>query len=77
MQQGDPLGSTLFAAAIHPLILQIGQDVSNALITAYADDAIIAGPLSAALQAHQAYHTSMTAAGLTINDLESELYVPQ
>ena len=79
MQQGasDPLGSTLFSLAIHPLLLQIGQDVPNALINAYADNVIIADPLSAALQAHNEYNTSMTAAGLTINDLESELYVPQ
>ena len=82
VQQGDPLGSTLslFALAIHPLLLQIGQDVPTALITAHADNVIIAGPLSAALQAHKAYHsdhTSMTAADLTINDLESELYVAQ
>ena len=79
MQQGDPLGSFLFALAIHPLLLQIGQDVPNALIkpgNAYADNVIIAGPLSAALQALKAYHTSMAAAGLAINDLESELYVP-
>ena len=37
VQQGDPLGSTLFALAIHPLLLHISQDVPNALITAYAE----------------------------------------
>ena len=57
--------------------LLIGQDVPNALITAYADNEIIAGPFSAALQAHKEYQISMTATGLTINDLDSELYVPQ
>ena len=73
----DPLGSTLFALAIHPFLLQICQDVPDALITANADNVIIAGPLSAALQTDQAYHISMTASGLAINDLESELYVPK
>ena len=50
-QQGDPLGSTLFALAIHPVLLDLGRSFPSLLITAYADNVIFAGPLSESVRA--------------------------
>jgi hypothetical protein len=38
VQQGDPLGITLFALAIHPILIKLGSQ-HNVLITADADNA--------------------------------------
>ena len=52
MQQGDPLGSTLFALAIHPVLLEIGRTFPHVLITAYADNVVLSGPVSEVKKAH-------------------------
>ena len=77
VQQGDPLGSTLFALAIHPVLLEIGRAFPDVLITAYADNVIVSGPLSQVKKAHLMYHSHMSRIGLKINSHESELYIPQ
>ena len=45
VQQGDPLGGTLFALAIQPVLLDLGILYPTLLIAAYADNVIFAGPL--------------------------------
>ena len=76
VQQGDPLGSLLFALAIHPLLLDIGQRHPSVFISAYADNCIITGPLSKVRAAVQDYNCTMGRAGLTLNPLDSALYIP-
>ena len=76
VQQGDPLGSTLFALAIHPILLALGLH-HQVLISAYADNVVISGPLSRVLQAQDEFRISMLAVGLHLNPAESELYIPE
>ena len=49
--------------------------------SAYADNVIVSGretgSLSRVVRAHETFHIHMSAAGLRINDDESELYFPQ
>jgi hypothetical protein len=77
VQQGDPLGSTLFALAIHPVLLEIGRAFPHVLITAYAENVVLSGSLSEAKKAHSMYHSNMSSIGLKINSHESELHIPQ
>ena len=76
VQQGDPLGSTLFALSIHPILIKLGTE-HNILITAYADNVVLSGPLSRVLQAQDAFRQSMLAVGLRLNPAESEMYIPE
>jgi hypothetical protein len=50
VQQGDPLGSTLFALGIHPILLNLGHHHLRILVSAHADNVVLAGSLSAVLQ---------------------------
>ena len=77
VQQGDPLGSTLFALAIHPVLLDLGRSFPSLLITAYADNVIFAGPLSVLRAAYDRYSEQMQAIGLRVNSSESAIFVPQ
>ena len=77
VQQGDPLGSTLFALAIHPVLLDLGRLFPSLLITAYADNVIFAGPLSVLRAAYDRYSEQMQAIGLRVNSSESAIFVPQ
>ena len=77
VQQGDPLGSVLFALAIHPILQQIGRDCCEVLVAAYADNVTLTGRLSKVRQALERYVSEMINIGLTINPLESQIYIPQ
>jgi hypothetical protein len=77
VQQGDPLGSVLYALAIHPALLRIGRRFGEVFVGGYADNISLAGRLSIVAQAYEMYEQEMTNLGLTINPLESEIYVPQ
>ena len=77
VQQGDPLCSTLFALAIHPILLQLGVAHPQVLFTAYADNVFMSGPLSHVQRAYVDYCQHMSSVGLQINARESEIYVPQ
>jgi hypothetical protein len=46
-------------------------------VSAYADNDVLAGPLSAVEAAHADYCSSMQAVGLTLNPRESHMYLPQ
>ena len=52
VQQGYPLGSStsVFVLAIHPIL-----EAHEVLITAYAENVIISGPLSSVLAAQEMY----------------------
>jgi hypothetical protein len=77
VQQGDPLGNTLFAFGIHPILLQLGHDYPKVLFAAYADNVFMSGPLSLVKIAYVAYCNAMLSIGLLINARESELCIPQ
>jgi hypothetical protein len=67
VQQGDPLGSTLFAFGIHPILLQLGHDYPQVLFAAYTDNVFMSGPLSLVKLAYVAYCNAMLCIGLLIN----------
>ena len=76
VQQGDPLGSQLFALAIHPLLLDIGARHPEVFISAYADNCIITGPLSKVQAAVHDYDTTLHRAGLSLNPSDSAVFIP-
>ena len=76
VQQGDPLGSLLFALGIHPLLLSIGANHPDVFLSAYADNCIITGPLSKVQAAVAEYQTTMLQAGLLLNPSDSAVYIP-
>jgi len=76
VQQGDPLGSTLFALALHPILLEIGSTYSEVIVTAYADNVSFTGPLVQIAAAQAALVTALRAAGLELNPADSEVYIP-
>ena len=76
VQQGDPLGSLLFALAIHPLLLDIGARHPEVFISAYADNRIITGPLSKIQAAVHYCDTTLHRAGLSLNPSDSAVYIP-
>ena len=45
LHQGDPIASTLFTLAIHPIIIKVAEDY-DVVITAYADNIIMTGKMS-------------------------------
>ena len=75
--QGNPLGSTLFALAIHPILLDLSKLHPSLLITTYADNVIFTGPLSVVRAARDGYSTQMQAIGLRATSSESAIFVPQ
>ena len=76
VQQGDPLGSTLFALAIHPILLQIASEFQVA-VAAYADNVVFTGRLSEVIRAQDRYSTLIAEVGLQLNPAESQLHVPE
>jgi hypothetical protein len=46
------------------------------VVSAYADNVVLAGPLSGVEAAHADYCSSMQVVGLTLNPLESHMYIP-
>ena len=76
VQQGDPLGSLLFALGVHPLLVRIGANHPSVFLSAYADNIIITGPLSKVQAAVTEYQDTMLRAGLTLNPSDSAVYVP-
>ena len=72
VQQGDPLGPLLFAAAIHPL----AQDLRNAgldIAIHYLDDGILAGEVTAVSRALRLVEARAADIGLTLNLAKCEL----
>ena len=57
-----------------PALIKIAE-AYEVLRTAYADNVIIAGPLSSVLTAQEMYRKEMGALGLQLNAGESEIYI--
>ena len=76
VHQGDPLGSTLFALALHPIIMKVAEEHPGVLILAYADNVIMIGKISDLRGAVRVYKEYLAAVGLDLNPMESEAYVP-
>ena len=70
VQQGDPLASNLFALALHPQLCSVARRHSDILITAYADNIIITGPLSKVGAATLDLKDALATIGLKLNTLE-------
>ncbi len=51
MQQGDPLGSALFALGNHPCLIEIAIRHPEVLVTGFADNTFFLGPLQAVTKA--------------------------
>ena len=76
VHQGDPLGSTLFALALHPIIMKVAEAHPDVLILAYADNVIMIGKVSDLCGAVHDYKEYLALVGLDLNPMESEAYVP-
>ena len=77
MQQGDPLGSALFALGNHPCLIDVARQHPDVLVTGYADNTFFMGPLSTVTKAIPAFKAALLKANLQLNTSESELHVPQ
>ena len=76
VQQGDPLGSLLFAPGIHPLLIALGSRHRSVFISAYADNVLILGLLSKVRAAVEDFIATLLRAGLVLNPSESAVYIP-
>ena len=76
VHQGDPLGSTLFALALHPIIMKVAEEHPGVLILAYADNVIMIGKISDLRGAVRDYREYLAEVGLDLNPMESEAYFP-
>ena len=76
VHQGDPLGSTLFALALHPIIMKVADAHPDVLILAYADNVFMIGRISDLCGAISYYKLQLAEADLRLNPTESEAYVP-
>ncbi len=70
------MGSLLFALDLHPLLLKVGHRNPSVFISAYADNCIITGPLTAVQAAVADFERAILLAGLTLNPSDSTMYVP-
>ena len=77
IQQGDPLGSILFALAFHPLLMKIADLYPDILVTAYADNVALVGKRSRVLLAVDQFVTFLAEKNLKLNPAESLIYSPK
>ena len=77
IQQGDPLGSILFALAFHPLLMKIADLYPDILVTAYADNVALVGMRSRLLSAVDQFVGMLAEKNLKLNPAESLLYSPR
>lgn len=71
MQQGDPLGPLLFAAAIQPLAEQLRASMPFSVF--YLDDGVVGGDVASVSQGLQAVQQAARSLGLTLNLDKCEL----
>ena len=77
VQQGDPLGTSLFALGNHPCLLEVANRHPAILATGYADNTFLLGPLGDVTRAISDFEEILRGAYLQLNTSESELLVPQ
>ena len=75
MHQGDPLGSILFALAIHDTLLEVAT-LDDVHIFDYADNITLFGDVDAVTSAATQLAARFAEDGLALNDRESEFYFP-
>ncbi len=76
MQQGDPLGSALFALGNHPCLVEKAQRQPEVLLKGYADNTFFLGPLQAVTKAKPDFQVILQEANLQLKISESNLHVP-
>ena len=77
VQQGDPLGSVLFALALHPLLTKLAETHPDIFITAYADNIVFTGPMSLLKKVIPIFRQAANEVGLQLNLSESSIHVPK
>jgi len=77
VQQGDPLGSVLFALGNHSSLIDIASLNQTLLVVAYADNIFLLGPLQDVSRAIPVFKQTLEEANLQLNTLESELHIPR
>ena len=70
VHQGDPLGSTLFAPALHPIIMKVADAHPDVHILAYADNVFMIGRISDLRGAISDYKLHLAEANLCLNPTE-------
>ena len=75
VHQGDPLGSVLFALAIHDILKRVGREF-DVHVFAYADNITIVGKWAEARDAVGRLKEWLRADGLELNAMESECFFP-
>ena len=73
IQQGDPLGPTLFTISIHSILHDIQESHPNVQVLAYLNDVFFAGPAVVAVSALDDLRASFSKIGLPITE-KCELY---
>ena len=76
IHQGDPLGSALFATAIHSNLLLLQQQHPNVTIFAYLDDIYVVGPSNCCMSVLSDIKASFEKINLAICNRKCELYCP-
>ena len=73
VQQGDPIGPLLFALALQPVIVQLGNIPGLDLAFSYLDDLVLAGKQEAVAQGINQLQDSTGPLGLRLNRSKCEL----
>ena len=73
VQQGDPIGPLLFALALQPVIVQLGNIPGLDLAFSYLDDLVLAGKQEAVAQGINQLQDSAGPLGLRLNRSKCEL----
>ena len=74
VHQGDPLGPTLFATTIHPVIKSIQEKHRDLTVLAYLDDIFVVGRAEQAMFLLSDLKSSLQQLGLQICERKCELY---
>jgi hypothetical protein len=73
-QQGDPLGTVLFAAPLQLILHRVANSHPDNLVFAFADNASFIRPPKQVLQAVDTYYHLLQEANLKLNPAKSNIY---
>ena len=76
VQQGDPLGSTLFALGLHPILNLVAEQNPHLLIEAFADNVFLVDRQSRLLSAADSLIREAAEIDLSLNPRESAIMFP-
>jgi hypothetical protein len=77
VQQGDPIGSVLFALGNHSSLISIAFLYPSLLIVGYADNMCLLGLLQFMSKTIPAFKQTLQEAKMQLNTFESELHIPE